>query len=354
MRHRHLERTARRPRIVTVAALAAATSGVIAAGPAAAQTYTPLPAHVYAPYYETYLAPNTASIADTATASGAKYFTLAFLQSTGKNSCSLDWNGNSSQPLNYYASDIAALRAAGGDVIPSFGGYSADHGGTEIADSCTNVQSIAADYEQVITTLGVTRLDMDVESSSLNNTAGIARRNQAIALTEQWAAANGIPLQIQYTIPVEQYGLDPNGEAVLQNAVTEGATVTSVNIMVFDYYIAKEGVVEMGTAAKNAATNTHTQLQSIFPSLTSAQISNMEGITMLPGVDDLRKKTEVTYEPDATTMLNFAQSNNMNFLSIWAIQRDNGGCPGTVDSNTCSGITQNTWDFSHILEPFTG
>jgi hypothetical protein len=79
----------------------------------------------------------------------------------------------------------------------------------------------------------------------------------------------------------------------------------------------------------------------------------MEGMTMLPGIDDLRKKTEVTYEPDATTMLRFAQSNDMNFLSIWAIQRDNGGCPGTVDSNTCSGITQNTWDFSRILEPFT-
>ena len=157
----------------------------------------------------------------------------------------------------------------------------------------------------MITTLGVTRLDMDVESNSLNNTAGITRRNQAIALTEQWAAANGIPLQIQYTIPVEQYGLDPNGEAVLQNAVTEGATVNSVNIMVFDYYIAKEGVVEMGTAAENAANNTHTQLQSIFPSLTSAQIWHMEGMTMLPGIDDLRKKTEVTYEPDATTMLHF-------------------------------------------------
>ena len=144
----------------------------------------------------------------------------------------------------------------------------------------------------------------------------------------------------------------------MQNAVANGATVSSVNIMVFDYYIAKEGVAEMGTAAENAATNTHTQLQSIFSGLTSAQIWNMEGMTLLPGIDDLRKKTEVTYEPDATTMLNFAQApvpgSSMNFLSIWAIQRDNGGCPGTVDSNTCSGITQNDWDFSHILEPFTG
>jgi len=337
--------------VTLTAALLAPVAG--AATPARAAAYTPLPAHVYAPYYETYLAPNTASISATAQQSGARYFTLAFLQSTGKSSCALDWNGNSAQPLNYYAADIAALRAAGGDVIPSFGGFSADQGGTEIADSCANVSQIAADYESVITTLGVTRLDMDVEAKSLNNTAGINRRNQAIAMTEAWAASHGIPLQIQYTLPVEQYGLDPNGEAVLQNAVTDGAAVTSVNIMVFDYYIAGEGVVNMGQAAINAATNTHAQLAGIFPNLTSAQIWTSEAMTMMPGIDDHPKKTEVTYLKDAQATLSFAQANNMNFLSIWAIQRDNGGCPGTVDSNTCSGITQNTWDFSHILEPFT-
>ena len=44
----------------------------------------------------------------------------------------------------------------------------------------------------------------------------------------------------------------------------------------------------------------------------------------------------------------------MNFLSIWAIQRDNGGCPGIRGSNTCSGMTRDTWDFCHLLEPFTG
>jgi hypothetical protein len=324
-----------------------------AATPAAAMTYTPLPAHLYAPYYETYLAPNTASITATAQASGASYFTLAFLQAPKKGSCTLDWNGNAAQPLSYYAQDIASLRGLGGGVIPSFGGFSADQGGTEIADSCTNVSQIAADYESVITTLGVTRLDMDVEAKSLSNIAGIDRRNQAIAMTEAWAAAQGIPLQIQYTIPVEQYGLDPNGEAVLQSAVANHATVTSVDIMVFDYYIAGEGIVNMGQAAINAANNTHTQLAGIYPGLTSTQIWTMEAMTMLPGIDDYPKKTEVTQLNDAQAMLGFAQAQNMNFLSIWAIQRDNGGCPGTRDNNTCSGITQNTWDFSHLLEPFT-
>jgi hypothetical protein len=338
-----------------LAAWAVAT--VLVGGPVStpAFAYTSLPAHVYAPYYETYLAPNTPSITATAQASAAKYFSLAFLQAASKGSCSIDWNSNSSQPLNYFNSDSASLRSTiGGDVIPTFGGFSADHSGTEIADACTNVNKIAADYESVITTLGVTRLDMDVESSSLNNTAGIDRRNKAIAIVQKWAAANNIPLRIQYTLPVEQYGLDPNGESVLKNAVANGVTVNSVNIMVFDYYIAGEGVVNMGQAAVNAATNTHTQLQSIFRSLTSAQIWNMEGFTMMPGIDDYPKKTEVTHLADAQTMLNFAKANNMNFMSIWAIQRDNGGCPGRRGKNTCSGISQKTWAFSHVLEPFTG
>jgi hypothetical protein len=322
---------------------------------ASTTAYTPLPAHVYAPYYETYLGTSTPSISSTAQSSGAKYLTLAFIQSAGKGSCTPTWNGSSTQPIgaSVYGSDIATLQAAGGDVIPSFGGYSADQGGTEIADSCNDVSKIAAAYESVVTTYGVTRLDMDVEAKSLNDTAGIDRRNKAIALTEQWATAHGIPLQIQYTLPVEPYGLDPNGEAVLQNAVADGAVVNSVNIMVFDYYQSKEGTVNMGSAAVSAAQNTVTQLQAIFTTKTSTQLWNMLGMTLLPGIDDYPKKTEVTYLSDAQKMLDLAEQEGMNFLSIWAIQRDNGGCPGTRDSNTCSGITQNTWDFSHLLEPFT-
>jgi chitinase len=36
-------------------------------------------------------------------------------------------------------------------------------------------------------------------------------------------------------------------------------------------------------------------------------------------------------------------------LSIWAIQRDNGGCPGEAGANECSGVAQPRWAFSHIL-----
>jgi hypothetical protein len=50
--------------------------------------------------------------------------------------------------------------------------------------------------------------------------------------------------------------------------------------------------------------------------------------------------------------VSFGRAHGLGLLSIWAIQRDNGGCPGTIDSDSCSGIRQPAWAFSHLLERF--
>ena len=42
----------------------------------------------------------------------------------------------------------------------------------------------------------------------------------------------------------------------------------------------------------------------------------------------------------------------MSALSMWAIQRDNGSCPGVGGANDCSGIAQTTWAFSEQLLAF--
>jgi Glycosyl hydrolases family 18 len=353
VRHRHrLALTAAAAAISLTAAGATGTTALASAR--AAGHHHRLPAQVYAPYYESYLAPDTASISAVARQSGARYFTIAFLQTAKKGSCALDWNGTSSQPLGYYAADIARLRKMGGDVIPSFGGYSADHDGTEIADSCKSVSKIAAAYEAVIRTLHVTRLDMDVEDNSLTDKAGIARRSEAIRIAQAWAACHHIRLQIQFTIPIEPSGLDSDDTAVLRSAVAAGVRVHTVNIMVFDYYLSdNEPKLNMGAEAVRAANNTHRQLGSLYPRASATQLWSMIGMTMLPGIDDYTPAREVTYLHDARRMLSFASAHRMNFLSIWGIQRDNGGCPGAFDSDTCSGIRQKPWAFSHLLEPFT-
>jgi len=343
----------RRPvRTVLLAALAtAAIAAPAASGAGSAVAATPLPAHVYAPYFETWTTDSPATVAQQ---SGAKYLTLAFLETTSKTSCTLAWNGVSTQTVasGRYLSDIASLRATGGDVIPSLGGWSADQGGTEIGDSCRDVNSIATAYENLVTTYGVTRIDMDIEGRSLTKTDGIDRRNKAIKLLQDWATATGRTVQVQYTLPTSASGLESSGLAVLQNAVANGVRIDVVNPMVFDYY--DRTTTDMGAAAISAEQGLHAQLHTLLPSKTDPQLWAMQGATIMNGIDDYPRKTEVTTLAHAQSLLNFARANGMSTLSMWAIQRDNGGCPGNGGANDCSGIVQGTWDFSHLLEPFTG
>jgi Glycosyl hydrolases family 18 len=312
-------------------------------------------AGVYAPYFATW---TRDSIPVIARRSGAKRLTLAFIEAAGKKgtaACTVTWDGVTTQPISAgrYVAQIARLRRNGGDVIPSFGGYSADQGGIEIADSCPSIAKIAQAYEQVIRVYRVRTLDMDVEARSLTNEAGIARRSAAIAIAQRWASKRGIDLRIQFTIGIEPQGLDRYNLGVVRSAVAHGVKVTSVNLMVFDYYLPHEPKpLPMGKLAIEAVRHAHRQLMAVFTHLSSAQVWQLEGMTMLPGIDGHPKKTEVTYLHDAAQMMQFAKMHKMNFLSIWALQRDNGRCPGVIDNNSCSGIRQQQWAFSHLLESF--
>ena len=312
------------------------------------------PAPVYAPYFETWTKDQLPAVAR---ASGARDLTLAFLQTPKRGSCSVTWNGDAKQPVRpggRYTGQIRKLRAMGGSVVPSFGGFSADQDGTEIADSCRSVPKIARAYESVVTTYGVTRLDMDVEANSLNKPAGLARRSAALALLQDWAARTHRHVAITFTLGVEPWGLPGNCLAVLKSAVAHGVRFT-VNIMAFDYYIkASKTGIEMGTAAIQALYGTHRQLGRLYPGVSRPRLWALEGITLLPGIDDYPKKTEVTYLSDTRKVAGFARAHRLPLVSIWAIQRDNGGCPGTIDSNSCSGIRAPRWAFSRLIEGYAG
>ncbi len=318
-------------------------------GAQAASRPVVLPAHVFAPYFETYL---PSSLARLSQESGARFLTLAFLQTPAKGACTVDWNGDVHTPVSasIYGSAIARIRAAGGDVVPSFGGYSADHGGTDIADSCTNVSSIAGTYEQVATTYNVTRIDLDVEDRSLGDVAGITRRNQAIALAESWARQQHRPLQFVYTIPTNDNGIGTQGRRVLKSAVDAGARIDIVNIMTFDYYADEPH--QMAASTRSAAAALYGVLRHLHPRATAARLWGMIGVTEMIGIDDYGPEETLTLQ-DARSVEVWADQHGIAELSFWALQRDDGRCPGTAGSNTCSGVAQHTWQFSHIFEPFT-
>ncbi|MFF0791458.1 glycosyl hydrolase family 18 protein [Streptomyces spiralis] len=335
---------------LTVAATAAASVGLALTSTGTAQAATPLPSHVFAPYFEAWTGDSPAALS---AQSGAKHLTMAFLQTASAGSCTPYWNGDTSMPIaaSTFGSDIRTIQADGGDVIPSFGGYTADTTGTEIADSCTDVSQIAAAYEKVITTYDISRLDMDIEVDSLDKSAGIDRRNKAIKMVEDWAAANGRKLEISYTLPTTTSGLADNGKALLRNAVSNGTRVDVVNIMTFDYYDNQPH--DMAKDTQTAAQGLYNTLASLHPSKTPAQLWNMVGIIEMPGVDDFGP-AETFSLANAHTVYDWAVSKGINTLSFWALQRDNGSCAGGSAADNCSGIQQNTWDFSHTFEPFTG
>ena len=332
----------------TVLAAAAVAAGVPATGPAAAAGA--LPARLSAPYFETYQGDSLSGLAQQ---SGNRYLTLAFLQAESAGSCTPYWSGDTSMPVEdgQYGDDIDTIRAGGGDVIPSFGGYTADNTGTEIADSCTDVDQVAAAYEKVISTYDVTRIDLDIEDNSLTNTAGIDRRNAAIATVQDWAASNGRTVQVQYTLPATTHGLADSGLAVLRSAVAAGARVDVVNIMTFDYYDGADH--EMADDTKTAATGLHDQLAALYPDSSDTELWQMIGVTEMPGIDDYGPAETFT-TADATEVEQWAASRGLASLSFWALQRDNGGCPGTGGSDTCSGIEQDTWQFSTAFAAYNG
>jgi hypothetical protein len=334
--------------ITTAAATATASAATTAQAAGGASVV--LPPQVYAPYFEAYDTTD-GGLAQLSAESGAKYVSLAFLQTANTGSCTADWNGDTTTPISAtaagsFGADIAQIQARGGTVIPSFGGYAADTTSTDIADSCTSVSAIASVYESLVTTYHVTRIDLDVEADSLTDTAGIERRNEAVAQTEAWAAANHKVVQFDYTIPVNPTGLTASGLAVLQNAAAEGAKITEVNIMTFDYYIGT--TQDMLADAESAAVATHGQLESIYPNQSPLALWHSIGITVMPGIDDYGTAETFT-TADAPALLGWAALHNLGLISIWALQRDNGGCVGTKGAGTCSGVAQPTWYFSHVF-----
>lgn len=335
--------------LLAMSAVLASVTATIGVASTTASAATPLPARLFAPYFEAWTGQSPAALSQQ---SGAKHLTMAFLQTASRGSCTLLWNGDPGMPIaqSTFGADITTIRSRGGDIIPSLGGFTADSTGTELADSCTNVNSIASEFQRLITTYDVSRIDLDIEVDALNNQAGIDRRNKAIKLTEDWAAANRRSIQFTYTLPTSTRGLVDSGLNVLRNAVQNNARIDFVNIMTFDYFDNQPH--QMAQDTMTAANGLHTQLGQLFPGRTSAQLWNMINVTGMIGVDDFGPAETFT-TADATTVLNWARNVGISGISFWALQRDNGNCPGGPARDDCSGINQSTWFFSQTFAPFT-
>lgn len=305
--------------------------------------------HVFAPYFETYAGGNPFLVS---AASGAKDISLAFLQAPAQQSCSVDWDGIVTTPVSYalYGHEILQIRSRGGNVVISFGGYAADVTGTDIAESCSSAGTIASVYEDVALTYGVTRIDLDVESSALDDFASIARRNHAVHLAEAWAARHHRLLQFTYTIPGFLNGPGADERRMLTNAVMQKAVITAVNFMTFDF--PAQGRQDMAADSELAAQRLYAFLKGLYPKASPGQLWGRVGLVEMIGIDDSGKNQTFTLA-DGRAVEAWSTRAGIGELSFWALQRDNGGCPGRSRAmGDCSGLRQGQWQFSREMAPF--
>ncbi|KAJ3369677.1 hypothetical protein HDU91_007008 [Kappamyces sp. JEL0680] len=257
------------------------------------------PSRLVATY--TYITPWTQfNFQDAINNGGSKYYTLAFLVDDGSGNAA--WGGSDAITNPWYSNYIGNIRAAGGDVIISFGGAA----GTEISVSNWDVNRLAAAYQNVIDRYAATYIDVDIEGSAALDTASINRRFDAFNILLK----NNPGLKLSITIAVYPGGLDYYGKLIIQSAKDRGVNLYMVNLMVMDFY---QGNIDMGTGSINAAANTYAQMKNIG-------LNALVGMTAMIGVND---DNSVFTMANAVAVTNWASSQNyIGLLSFWESARD--------------------------------
>jgi chitodextrinase len=285
---------------------------------------------VFAPYDDISLAVGE-QVVSMAQQAGLKAITLAFMVDGG---CTAVWGGLGGTTFpngTPVATAISQLQSNGVTVYIAFGGANGS-----VLSSCGNAGSAQAMYQAVVNTYHPAGLDFDIEGG-----VNASVLMQALAGLKR---ANG-NLTISLTLPVLSSGLVTAGTDLLAAAHQAGFNPDVVNVMAMDMGSANDNGGNMGLSATQAASNTHNQVMA-------AGLSSSIGVTPMIGVNDTN--TEIFRFSDVNTLLNFTASNSyITRLAFWSLARDNGSCPNQgFASPVCSGVSQNTFQFSQSFEAF--
>jgi len=300
-----------------------------AARPAAAANIT------VAPYVDMGLSAD--KLSQFATASGIKSFSLAFVNSAG--GCNASWFNAHNIAEGFGLAQINQLRAAGGDVKVSFGGAT----GIELAQACTDVNQLAAQYSSVVKEYKLTHIDMDVEGAAVADKASIDRRSKALAMVQKQNPG----VKVSLTLPVLPTGLTADGLNVVKSAKAAGVAMDVVNIMAMDFGTAES---DMGARVIQSAQSTEKQLKTVFTGLSDAQAFKMLGVTPMLGVNDTQ--TEVFSVANAKAVVNFANQQHVGYLGYWEQSRDANACNGALFQ--CTNVPQKAFDFAKVFAGFKG
>nr|WP_237694874.1 chitinase [Streptomyces sp. SID5468] len=273
-------------------------------------------------------------------ATGLKAFQLAFILAPNGGGCSPTWDGTSPVASDTaVAGVISQIRAKGGDVSASVGGYA----GTKLGQACGTPEATAAAYQQVVDKYGLKALDFDLEEPEYENSAAVHNEIGAARILQQ----KNPGIYISVTTAGTADGTGWFGKQMLNEAKSQGFVPDNFSIMPFD------GGFSGAAAQTSALTNFNTVLQSTF-GWDSATAYAHEGISQMNGRSD---SGEYFYQSDFQAVLDYATSHHMARFTNWSVNRDRQCTPPDNNgktSGTCSSVPQSPWDFTKFLVKFAG
>ncbi|OIJ99927.1 chitinase [Streptomyces sp. MUSC 14] len=265
-------------------------------------------------------------------ATGVKWFTLAFVLSNGY--CDPQWDGSRPLTGGVDQQTVTTVRANGGDIVPSFGGYS----GNKLESSCNSAGELAGAYQKVVDAYGLKAIDIDIEADAYSSVTVQQRTVDALKTVK----ADNPGLKVYVTIGTGQSGPDTS---LIDRAASSGLTVDAWTIMPFDFGGAGQN---MGNLTTQAAEGLKNALKSAYGYGDDQAYRDM-GISSMNGITDNNETVTVN---DFRTILAYAQQHHLARLTFWSANRDRPCTGGPADS--CSGVSQSDWDYTRVLAGYTG
>ncbi|MGI5239879.1 ricin-type beta-trefoil lectin domain protein [Dactylosporangium sp. CA-139066] len=267
-------------------------------------------------------------------ATGVRWFTMAFMLNNGN--CNPLWDGGRSLTGGVDQSTINTIRANGGDVVISFGGAS----GPWLEHYCTSATALAAAYQKVISTYNLKAIDIDIEGTPYNNATDQQKTVDALKIIK----ANNPGIVEYITLGSGTTGPDAS---LINRAAAAGLVVDGWGIMTFDW---GNSTGNQGVLTTQAADGLKNRLKTAYGWNDDTAYRHV-GISSMNGITDEGARVTVA---DFQTILAYAQQHHIARFTYWSQNRDR-PCPGAYpNDDTCSGVSQNAWDFTRVVAQYKG
>jgi hypothetical protein len=246
------------------------------------------------------------------------------------------WDGARPLTGGVDAQTISAIKGAGGSVQVSFGGWS----GNKLGPNCSSSSAFAGAVQQVINAVGPAVVDFDIENTDEFENAVVQDR---ILGGLQIVKQNNPNTKVAVTFGTSTTGPAYWATRLINQSKALGVNIDNYTIMPFDF----GGGANMYQNTVNASEGLKNALKSAW-GWSDAQAYAHMGISGMNGLSD---QQELTSLGTWTQIRDWANSKGLTRLAFWSVNRDR-PCPGGGVQATCSGISQNDWDFTRITAGF--